>query len=67
MRFKKEWLLDCLDLFTTQHNPKKNTTKDKSKDRGLNSHTLSFLKNNIPVIVKVFDFSLYHVHVQRLM
>jgi len=19
MRFKKEWLLDCLDLFTTQH------------------------------------------------
>jgi len=23
MRFKKEWLLDCLDLFTTQHNPKK--------------------------------------------
>jgi len=22
MRFKKEWLLDCLDLFTTQHNPK---------------------------------------------
>jgi len=22
MRFKKEWFLDCLDLFTTHHNPK---------------------------------------------